>query len=372
MGDQNVDLFREKFRLLLVRYTGYAQYCDESLITPGNRNIFNSAALEDHHALIPLSPLPDNASLQEQHIYEIVFRSFFTVCMPDYICNKKHLVFQTGDYTFRSVINEVIQQGFKAALKEDAEGDKEEQEVGQFDAKSCAILKLEILHKKTFPQKEFSQDTLLAFMENPRNKEEAKLIGLGTPATRSGIIKNLFDRGYVREDKKKLYATDKGLFLLKQLQKDEKLRSIADVGETSAWERQLQENPGEFKKSIIEYLRSCVKQGDREHYAEDDLGRCPFCGNPMREGQKNYYCTGYKQAPPCTFSIWKEVVGAKVSIADIKLLVSGKPTGIKKCTSKNGKRFPAAFVLEKDGKLAFRFPEEKTHGPPAGKTRKGQ
>jgi DNA topoisomerase-3 len=372
MGDQNVDLFREKFRLLLARYPGYAQHCDESLITPGNRNIFNSTALEDHHALIPLAPLPDNASAQEKNVFEIVLRSFFIVCMPDYIYNKKHLVFHIGEYAFKSAINEVIQKGFKAALKEEAEGDKEEQEVGQFYEKSCAILKLEILHKKTSPQKEFSQDTLLAFMENPRNKEEAKLIGLGTPATRSAIIKNLFDRGYIREDKKKIYAAGKGLFLLKQLQKDEKLGRIADVGETSAWERQLQENPGEFKKSIIEYLRSCIKQGDREHYVEDDLGRCPFCGNPMREAQKNYYCTGYKQVPPCMLSIWKEVAGARVSTADIKLLVSGKPTGIKKCTSKNGKRFSANFVLEKDGKLAFRFPEDKPRYPPKARTGKEQ
>jgi DNA topoisomerase-3 len=207
-------------------------------------------------------------------------------------------------------------------------------------------------------------------MENPRNKEEAKLIGLGTPATRSGIIRNLFDRGYIREDKKKLYASDKGLFLLKQLQKDEKLRRIADVGETTAWEIQLRENPGEFKKSIIEYLRSCIKQEEREHYMKEDLGRCPFCGNPLREGQGNYYCMGYKQVPPCRFSIRKEIAGAKVSLEDLRLLISGKPTKIKKCMSKNGKRFPAVFVLEKDGKLAFRFPEKTPPRPPEAKAGK--
>jgi DNA topoisomerase-3 len=261
MGDQNGDLFREKFRLLSARYPGYAQYCDKSLITLENRNIFNSAALEDHHALIPLAPLPDTASVQEKNVFDIVLRSFFTVCMPDYVYNKKRLVFHTGEYIFRSVINEMIQKGFKAALNEEPEGEREDQEVSRFDEKSCTVLKTEILNKKTAPPKEFSQDTLLAFMENPRNKEEVKLIGLGTPATRSGIIKNLFDRGYIREDKKKLYATDKGLFLLRQLQKDEQLRRIADVGETTVWEQQLQENPGAFKKAVIEYLRSCIKQG---------------------------------------------------------------------------------------------------------------
>jgi DNA topoisomerase-3 len=68
---------------------------------------------------------------------------------------------------------------------------------------------------------------------------------------------------------------------------------------------------------------------------------------------------GYKQVPPCRFSIQKEIAGAKVSLADVRLLISGKPTGIKKYTSKKGKRFTIAFVLEKDGKLAFRSPERK-------------
>jgi DNA topoisomerase-3 len=241
--------------------------------------------------------------------------------------------FHVGEYRFQSTVNEVIQKGFKAALKEEPD-DEGEQEVRQFDENSCTIVTLEILKKKTSPQKEFSQDTLLGFMENPRNKEDVKLIGLGTPATRSGIIKNLFDRGYIREDKKKLYATDKGLFLLRQLQKDENLRRIADVGETTAWEQQLQEHPGEFKKSIIEYLRSCIKQGEREQYVRETLGLCPLCGKLIVEGKKNYYCTGYKQVPPCMFSIWKEAADAMVSSADVKLLVSGKPTGIKNARPK--------------------------------------
>jgi DNA topoisomerase-3 len=168
---------------------------------------------------------------------------------------------------------------------------------------------------------------------------------------------------YVREEKKKLYATDKGLFLLKQLQKDEKLHRIADAGETTAWEIQLRENPGEFKKSIIEYLRSCIRQGEREHYRKESIGLCPLCGRPLAEGKKNYYCTGYKQDPPCAFSIWKEAAGTRVSTADLKLLVSGKPTRIKKCASKSGKRFTAVFIMNRDGKLELRFSENKPRHP---------
>jgi DNA topoisomerase-3 len=166
-------------------------------------------------------------------------------------------------------------------------------------------------------------------MENPRNREEVKLTGLETPAIRSGIIKNLFDRGYVREDKKKLYDTDKGLLLLRQLQKNDRLHRIADVGETIAREKTSGKS-GEFKKSIIACLRSCVKQRERECYVNEALGFCPLCRKSIAEGKKNYYCTGYKEVPSCTFSIWKETAGAKVSVADVKLLVSGKSTGIKK------------------------------------------
>jgi DNA topoisomerase-3 len=371
MGDGNADLFREKYRLLSARYPRYARFCDESIITPGNRNIFDSAALEDHHALIPLAALPDNASLGEKNIYELVLRSFFIVCMPDYVYNRKRLVFHAGEYTFRSVVNEVVQKGYRAAVKEDEEGE-EEQETGEFDESSCKIIGLEILDRKTSPQKEFSQDTLLAFMENPRNKEDGKLTGLGTPATRAGIIKSLFDRGYIREEKKKLHATDKGLFLLKQLQKDENLGRIADAGETTVWEKQLREDPEGFRESIIKYLRSCIKQEDRERYAKDDLGRCPLCGKPVMAGRKNYYCSGYKNVPPCKFMVWKEIAGAAVSPADIKLLVSGKPAAVRKCAGKNGKLFSAAMVLDKEGKVIFRFPEKKPYRPSAAKTGKGK
>jgi hypothetical protein len=61
--------------------------------------------------------------------------------------------------------------------------------------------------------------------------------------------------------------------------------------------------------------------------------------------------------------VWKEVAGVQVSTADLKLLVSGKHTGLKKCTSKNGKRFTAVFIMNRDGKLDLRFPENKLQHP---------
>lgn len=36
------------------------------------------------------------------------------------------------------------------------------------------------------------------------------------------------------------------------------------------------------------------------------IGKCPRCGKAVYEGQKNYYCSGYKDNPPCHFALWKE------------------------------------------------------------------
>jgi DNA topoisomerase-3 len=359
MGDQNVDLFREKFRLLSKKYPAYSRFTDESLINAENKNIFNSAALEDHHALIPLDVLPDDTSVPEQNVYEIVLRSFFTVCMKDYIYNKKRLIFHVGNYVFRSQINEVVQPGFKESVPEKKEPDENTQNVGRFDEKTCKLVKAEMLQKETMPKKEFSLDTLLGFMENPRDEEGVKLTGLGTPATRVAIIKTLFDRDYLREKKKKLYATHKGLFLVSQLKGYPELGKIADAAQTTEWERQLQADPDGFEKSVAAWLRSCIQKTDKAVYRKEPIGACPLCGNPITENTKSYYCTAYASNPSCRFAIWKEIAGATINIQDAALLLARKPTPVKKCIAKSGKPFSTSLVLGPDGKIIFTFQDTK-------------
>jgi DNA topoisomerase-3 len=367
MGDQNVELFRETYKRLSGSYPDNARLCDESVITAGNKNIFNSAALEDHHALIPLRPLPENADTPEWDIYGLVLKSFFTVCMKDYVYNKKHLMFHIGDYVLRTQLNEVLRYGFKASLKEPEDKDGAIQEVQQFDEKTAQVIKLDIVQKETGAKKEFTLDTLLGFMENPHNGEDEKLVGLGTPATRAAIIKLLFDREYVRGERKKLYASPKCLFLLGQLKKNEYLKMIADISQTTAWEKQLAQDPRAFEKAMEGYVKECVANAKTEHYAGETPGSCPRCGSTIQEGKKNYYCSGYKNETSCSFSIGKTISGAALSVEDITLLLSHKSTGMKTCKAKSGKEFKAAFSLDRDGKISFHFDTSRKHGKPASK-----
>jgi DNA topoisomerase-3 len=359
MGDNNVDLFREKFELLKKAYPQYAAYCDPALISGTNKHIFNSAALEDHHALIPLNLIPDTASTEEKNIYGIVLQSFFTVCMPDYIYLEKRIRFFSGSYTFIAAVRAAVQEGWRAARGKGEEEEEGVQEVAAFDEKECRIVKTEKLTKKTRAPKEYTIDTLLSFMENPHNQEGAQLSGLGTPATRAEIIKKLFKGGYVTDSGKKLQSTEKGLFLLKQLRNHETLAKIADVSQTTKWEKELEEDPAVFERSVAAYIRSCIKKDERrEVYQPAGIGNCPVCGRAVVESGKSYFCSGYKSEKPCMFSIWKEISGAKISVGEVAQLLAGKKTGVKRFISKKtGKEFTAKLYLKEKKEITFEFTE---------------
>jgi DNA topoisomerase-3 len=178
---------------------------------------------------------------------------------------------------------------------------------------------------------------------------------MGTPATRAAILKLLYDRDYIREDRKKLYASRKGLFLLDQLGKNENLKKITDISQTTEWEKQLSGNPQEFEQSIVPYLKNCIGSAKTDTYTVEPIGICPRCGKEIREGKKSYYCSGYQGEPPCSFLIFKTVSGTTLSAGDVALLLSHKTTGIKNCVSKSGKKFKAAFSMGHDGNIVFHF-----------------
>jgi DNA topoisomerase-3 len=371
MGDQNVVFFKTIYLLLSGDYPQEARLCDESVITEANKNIFNSAALEDHHALIPLRRIPENADAQERKVFVIVLKAFFTVCMKDYVYNKKRLLFHIGEYIFRTQLNEVLQYGFKETVFETKDDDDAIQEIVKFDEKTCKVSGLALLKKMTKPKKEFSIDTLLGFMENPHNAKDAKLTGLGTSATRAAILKLLFDRQYIRDERKRLYVSRKGLFLLERLQNNPYLNKIADLSQTTEWEKQLSGNPQEFEKTIIQYLKNCVASASTEKYTPPLIGVCPRCGNAVLEGKKSYYCSGYKHEKHCSFSIFKRIAGASLSTEEITLLLSHKSTNIKDCVSKSGKKFKAVFSLNRDGTIVFQFNNQIKDGKFVSKQTKG-
>ena len=80
--------------------------------------------------------------------------------------------------------------------------------------------------------------TLSYFLKTVDDEQDKKVLrrteGLGTEATRAGIIKRLFEMGYLEKKKRKVYATEKGRRLIARIPK-----TIADPVTTAKWEMAL-------------------------------------------------------------------------------------------------------------------------------------
>lgn len=346
LGDDDVGLFREKFELLKSKYP-ISKYSNTSLISADNKHIFNSKKLDSHHALIPLDFLPDNATQAEKNIYDIVINRFFMCCMNICTYDEKILLIKNGEHRYKAIIKTIAEEGWKKAEKElapnGANKSDEENELQHFDENSCILKNTEIIKKLTTPKKEFTETSLLAFMENPTMEDsDEKLVGLGTPATRGNILSKLEEYKYVIKENKKYYATDKALFLLKLLFKNPLTSKILSINQTTQWEKHLETSPEDFERGIVEYIKNCVRtHPEIEIYERQGLGKCPLCGHKIFEGEKSFFCEMINKEPKCSFIIYKNSFNANLSTKDAKLLLAGKQTGIKTCKGKSGKSYKA-------------------------------
>ena len=190
--------------------------------------IFNSAKVTDHHAIIPtVSSLEEDMSTipeSERKIYNLILNKLHASAGYPLIENMTKIVAvyeSQGDvFEFKASGKVITDEGFTKYLKQ--YGSKKNEDVVLPDLNVGDVLKIkdkEIKEKYTTPPKHFTEDTLLKAMEIAGNDALQKGIeverrGLGTPATRAGIIENLISKDFIERDKKNLIATKKGKALI--------------------------------------------------------------------------------------------------------------------------------------------------------------
>ena len=91
---------------------------------------------------------------------------------------------------------------------------------------------------------------------------EVERKGLGTPATRAGIIENLIFKGFIERDKKNLIATRKGKSLIEIVADTFKSAEM-----TAQWEMELSEiaQGKSSKKEFLEKIEEQIKHTVEEH-----------------------------------------------------------------------------------------------------------
>lgn len=231
------------------------------------KTVFNSKKVTDHHAIIPtISSLKEDVSelpLSEAKVYFLISDKFHASVGYPLVESTTKIVAEFDSFTFTSSGKTIKDEGFTKYLKEYKS--KKNEDIVLPDLSIGDVLSIEnkeIKEKYTQPAKHFTEDLLLKAMELAGNDAlekgvEVERKGLGTPATRAGIIENLIFKGFVERDKKNLIATHKGISLVTIVSD-----TFKSAGTTAKWEMELSDiaQGKSSKKNFLEAIETEIKE----------------------------------------------------------------------------------------------------------------
>lgn len=292
---------------------------------PDIGRITNNAKVTDHHAIIPtvqlenqdLTELPES----EQKIIRLVAMRLLSAIGEKHIYDETSVTLTCEGYEFKAKGKTVVQDGwksvercFKETLKS-KEKDEPERSLPSLNEKDIlSSVDSSVTEHYTSPPKPYTEDSLLSAMETAGNAEfddDTEKKGLGTPATRAGIIEKLVKGGFVERKGKSLVPTKDGNNLVCVLPEQ-----ITSPTMTAEWENTLMQiergnaDSNKFLSGIVGMTSELVKAypflSDSEANGFDtgreSIGKCPRCGSPVYVGKGNYYCSNKE----CSFCMWED------------------------------------------------------------------
>ncbi|MBW9155205.1 DNA topoisomerase [Clostridium tagluense] len=180
------------------------KYVDDSKIT-------------DHYAIIPTGEgLQNYLSLKdiEKKIYDLVLRRFLSIFYPPAVYSKVSVITKIHKERFFTTDKVCVELGYLQVLKPDNDSNDSESKNMKFlsTLKKGQVVNLEDLivkEGKTSPPKRFTTGSIIIAMENAGKliedeelREHIKGSGIGTSATRSGILTKLEKIEYIKSNNK--------------------------------------------------------------------------------------------------------------------------------------------------------------------------
>ena len=292
---------------------------------PDIGRITNNAKVTDHHAIIPtvqlekqdLGELPES----EQKIIRLVAMRLLSATGEKHIYDETSVTLTCEGYEFRAKGKTVVQDGWKAIERrfketlKSKEKDEPERSLPSLNEKDIlSSVDASVTEHYTSPPKPYTEDSLLSAMETAGNAEfddDTEKKGLGTPATRAGIIEKLVKGGFVERKGKSLVPTKDGNNLVCVLPEQ-----ITSPSMTAEWENTLMQiergnaDADKFLSGIVGMTSELVKaypflseaEANRFDTGRESIGNCPRCGSPVYVGKGNYYCSNKE----CSFCMWED------------------------------------------------------------------
>ena len=357
--------------------------------------VINNAKVSDHHAILPTKEaagkdLTDLPTGEKNILMLITARLLCAVCPEEYVSEATEVTFSCNgaEFTAKGQVElsagwKAMERAFTASLRKRPDADspgeaweeKDETLLPELAEELCFTAKEAGLKESiTRPPVRYTEGSLLSAMERAGGEDmgdETERKGLGTPATRAGIIEKLVKCGFIKREKAarggaagRLLPTQEGTELIKVLPETIKSPKL-----TAKWENDLTlvakgELPaGDFMAGIENMVQELVSSskadaGRKNIFMREQkvIGDCPNCGSQVVSGKYGAYCQN-----KCGMSIGR-IMGVSLTEAQVKDVLAGRKILLKGLKGRDGKSCQAYVTPTGTEKYSYTKEGEERSG----------
>lgn len=274
---------------------------------------FNDSKVGAHTAIIPTDKHPSDLNENESKLYDAVSRRFLAQFAPDFVYSETKISAQVGGTDYKATGKTLIDKGWWIVI--DAEKEHFKKSTILPELHSGEVLQVtdkEVITQMTEPPKHYTEGTLIRAMSNISRTIDDKshkavmseIGGIGTEATRAGIIEVLKKRKFVAINKKNIVSTPAGVKFIGLL-----IDEIKSPILTAKWEQKfsgiesgkicLDDYMSDFQKWIVSTTAK-AKENELSALAGK---KCPKCKDGYIVKKKGAYgvFSSCNQYPDCKY-----------------------------------------------------------------------
>lgn len=187
-------------------------------------------SLAEHPAITVTGVRPEGLDRQEMQVYTLIAGRLLEAFMPPCRVECTTVEAVCAARTFRIRTCRILDKGWHAVFEREnavlPQGFTWQELPALSAGDTLPVSACNLVRRKDLPASPFTDAELIEYMDTA---------GLGTPATRAGIIQTLIERKYIRYSGRYIIPTRKGLFIYETIRGT----GIADAALTTGWEARL-------------------------------------------------------------------------------------------------------------------------------------
>lgn len=247
-------------------------------IDKSTKRYVDNSKVTDHYAIIPTYMTTELSMMDEdtKNIYNLIVKRFLSVFYPPAEYNTVRVETEIGAEIFVTNSKTLNVQGWKEVYEVSSKNEEElsDSPIQKLIKKEkCNVTSFELEEKETKPPARFTDGSLIItmekagkYIENEELREQLKTCGIGTSATRSGIIKKLCDIGYININNKTQIVTpeQKGEAIVELVRRTAK--ELLNPTLTASWEKGLfmienhETTDAVFEEKLNQYITRTIEK----------------------------------------------------------------------------------------------------------------